>query len=206
MSELSGPSHTVLYATTDQDLRLAGVTDSARVGTEIVKQLFEGLHSGIKPYALTPELMSVDEARLGVDARKLGRSWFSRKVEYDEFALFAFRAKTVLCIQYVAHKLYFRRGLLSNITLFHFSRARGPGGYSVTCTFSSDHVPPTQSPRIRIGPDGSENTATELSCKSFSFDVDYHLSDAGAYRVLSTLMHLGQFIDVPVRLERASDC
>jgi hypothetical protein len=98
-------------------------------------------------------------------------------------------------LQYQHESVVFRPGLLSALKLFMGMPAQGRGGFSIEATLAPAAT------AAGAGPVGDSAAKAWLH-----FDVDYHLSEAGAFRLLRVLLEMGELLHVPVRLAEYSDC
>jgi len=154
------------------------------------EHIFLGLRDALVPYAETPA------ESFAVTSRDTAQ-WDSTPLDKatNAFFLIQDRDDKWVGLQYQRETIVFRRGLISALELsMGYPTARGRGGFDIAATLST-----------AVTADRAQREVDSTTGGSLRFGMDYHLSEAGGFRILKVLLAMGELLSVPVRLAEYSD-
>jgi hypothetical protein len=170
------PDEDLLRST--EDLR-GGIHDPVSRPAE---EIFRGFRDGLALYAeKSADVCAItddDISQWGVPRTRL------HKVT-GYFFVIQSRDERWVGLQYQREAIVFARGLLVALELsMWYPTARGRGGFDIAAKLSTPFTADRPWPR---------------------FSLDYHLSEAGGFRLLRVLLAMGELLRIPVRLEECMD-
>lgn len=142
------------------------------------EQIFRGFREVLAPYAETP----AEPPAVTAPDFPAYNAPNRLATERDHFFAIQSRDEQWVGLQFQFETIVFRPGVLRALELMMWHPAKSGGGFDIQGTLSS----------------GQE-------AKTFTIRVDYHPSEAGAFRLLRVLLTLGELFGIPVRLREGMD-